>query len=325
MCVSRRKRYYGYKEIDFDSLVCFIIVCLAITILKMVYDFVTINYRLIILVLFALLSLGIFIYVVVNRKKISKWLVEKKDVRIINKLKKQSLLYSNIEKLNNEYDFEPLKPLYDSYNVYRKSDLSNLNIDDYLLMTINNRYSDLTEYCKKSYSLYTQYKEYETKYEQLKEYINDEEAIKLKIKNDKYVECQNRLLRDYKMVNPNNFAIVIYVNYSSKKGRVKDKRYRKYNYFEYKDILKEYNSLKETKMLWQISSRVERAKMSESLRYDILKRDNFRCKICGATERDGVKLHVDHIIPVSKGGKTEPSNLQTLCSRCNIGKGNKMD
>ena len=74
----------------------------------------------------------------------------------------------------------------------------------------------------------------------------------------------------------------------------------------------------------QMFMRQQRALMSDSLRYDILKRDGYRCRICGATQADGVKLHVDHIIPVSKGGRTEPSNLQTLCERCNLGKSNKL-
>lgn len=37
----------------------------------------------------------------------------------------------------------------------------------------------------------------------------------------------------------------------------------------------------------------------------------------------GTKLHVDHIKPFSKGGKTVLENLQTLCFDCNLGKGNK--
>lgn len=65
--------------------------------------------------------------------------------------------------------------------------------------------------------------------------------------------------------------------------------------------------------------------MTKSMRYDVLKRDGFRCKICGATEEDGIKLHVDHIIPVSKGGKTEMDNLRTLCNICNSGKGAKIE
>lgn len=69
----------------------------------------------------------------------------------------------------------------------------------------------------------------------------------------------------------------------------------------------------------------QRRLMKASLRYEILTRDGFRCKICGASADDGVTLHVDHIIPVSKGGLTEKSNLRTLCERCNLGKGNKIE
>ncbi len=36
----------------------------------------------------------------------------------------------------------------------------------------------------------------------------------------------------------------------------------------------------------------------------------------------GVELHVDHIIPWSKGGETLPENLEVKCTRCNLGKGN---
>lgn len=67
----------------------------------------------------------------------------------------------------------------------------------------------------------------------------------------------------------------------------------------------------------------EREKLTAGLRYDILKRDNYKCQICGRTQADGVKLHVDHIIPIAKGGKTIPENLQTLCQDCNLGKGTK--
>jgi hypothetical protein len=64
--------------------------------------------------------------------------------------------------------------------------------------------------------------------------------------------------------------------------------------------------------------------ISDRLRFRILMRDGFTCKKCGRSpikERD-VELHVDHITPWSKGGETLPDNLETKCSRCNLGKGN---
>ncbi|MCH5171293.1 MAG: HNH endonuclease [Erysipelotrichales bacterium] len=60
------------------------------------------------------------------------------------------------------------------------------------------------------------------------------------------------------------------------------------------------------------------------LRYLVLKRDNFKCCICGSSpaKDPSVELHIDHIVPWSKGGETIIDNLQTLCSKCNLGKSN---
>lgn len=59
------------------------------------------------------------------------------------------------------------------------------------------------------------------------------------------------------------------------------------------------------------------------LRYQVLRRDRFRCVTCGrspATDLDCV-LHVDHVVPFSAGGKTRFENLRSLCQPCNVGKG----
>ncbi len=67
----------------------------------------------------------------------------------------------------------------------------------------------------------------------------------------------------------------------------------------------------------------EREKMTAALRYDVIRRDGYRCRACGASVQSGAHLHVDHIIAVSRGGLTTPSNLQTLCTSCNLGKSAK--
>jgi 5-methylcytosine-specific restriction endonuclease McrA len=64
----------------------------------------------------------------------------------------------------------------------------------------------------------------------------------------------------------------------------------------------------------------QRQAIPAGLRYDILNRDKNRCVKCGATGKEA-QLEVDHIHPVSRGGNNDPKNLQTLCKRCNLGKG----
>lgn len=60
------------------------------------------------------------------------------------------------------------------------------------------------------------------------------------------------------------------------------------------------------------------------LRFVVMKRDKFKCKMCGRSPvtHPKITLETDHIIPYSKGGETIVENLQTLCSKCNQGKSN---
>lgn len=60
-------------------------------------------------------------------------------------------------------------------------------------------------------------------------------------------------------------------------------------------------------------------------RFRVMKRDNFKCVLCGSSpaKDSRCELHIDHIIPWSRGGETIEDNLRTLCSRCNLGKSNK--
>jgi hypothetical protein len=66
-------------------------------------------------------------------------------------------------------------------------------------------------------------------------------------------------------------------------------------------------------------------KIKLGLRYKVLVQDNFKCVLCGSSPAKSptCRLHVDHIIPWSKGGKTVIQNLRTLCERCNLGKGDE--
>ncbi len=56
----------------------------------------------------------------------------------------------------------------------------------------------------------------------------------------------------------------------------------------------------------------------KNVRTFIFKRDNYKCLLCSSSNR----LQIDHIIPITKGGKNKISNLQTLCGSCNSRKSN---
>jgi len=64
----------------------------------------------------------------------------------------------------------------------------------------------------------------------------------------------------------------------------------------------------------------KRQPIKPGVRFQVFKRDNYACQMCGATAADGAKLEIDHVVPVSKGGQNNEENLQVLCRDCNIGK-----
>ena len=59
--------------------------------------------------------------------------------------------------------------------------------------------------------------------------------------------------------------------------------------------------------------------VSKRLRYEILKRDDYTCRYCGA-KAPNVELHVDHVMPEALGGTATAENLVTACEPCNSGK-----
>ncbi len=63
--------------------------------------------------------------------------------------------------------------------------------------------------------------------------------------------------------------------------------------------------------------------ITKSIRYEVFKRDNFKCVHCGKP-KESIGLETDHINPVSKGGTDTLDNLQTLCIDCNRSKSNRI-
>lgn len=268
------------------------------------------------IVIVSILVVGLIILAIINFK--------------INKDKK--LVLKNSEKiqtlinLNNITCFETIQPCYSNYlECNSKRQLDKFFMDEYFIALIDedeNFYRDIIQKLNKNISTYN---EYMNRVREIKSTATEDYCKQIKFNYTKFVKYENRIFISKILSEPQmDVTICCKASYTSPAGR---NQYWKEHNFTFSDLKKYFDytiRLKKQRQTRQYQIKQERAKMTESLRYDILKRDNFRCQICGSSAQDGVKLHVDHIVPVSKGGKTIRSNLRTLCDRCNMGKSDKM-
>lgn len=112
-----------------------------------------------------------------------------------------------------------------------------------------------------------------------------------------------------------------YVKTAYKVTQIVDHFFCSYTYLQTRN--KQLKDINYECTLREWNSKNQRKLMTKALREKIMIRDNYTCQNCGKYMPDQVGLHIDHIVPISKGGKTVPSNLQVLCSRCNGNKSNK--
>jgi 5-methylcytosine-specific restriction endonuclease McrA len=202
-----------------------------------------------------------------------------------------------------------------------------LKIDPAALMAADMRQNieEYAKYIEQVRENRAEFEEYQQKIDELlkEECSNDFDS--LEITPDDYYKRETRIFNELKLKPIIDCAYGVRMSYSSPSGRV---NLCKTDLFNFDDMFACFESVSRSYLdrdTYKKLSAVERGEVSDSLRYDILNRDNFTCVLCGASARQGARLHVDHIIPISKGGKSTFDNLRTLCERCNVGKSNKME
>ncbi len=277
-------------------------------------DMVTI----IVAVVASALVLGVLLLVVsliVQNVKLTKVVKENSP-----RLKKQSEInqktkFNDIAK--TEYSF--------SQSCNSKKQLEKFSIYDFFIALVEKDYDLFMKiYLPVAQNIKNE-KQYLKELEETKTEISDEFCKELRVKKERFAKKEEDIF-DKNIIKPTtNIIFYLYAYYISPKGQNRYKKECSYTFADFEKILVITKSLMDKKQTRQYQIKVERAKLSDSLRYDVLKRDGFKCQICGSSASDGVKLHVDHIIPVSKGGKTELKNLRTLCDRCNMGKSDKIE
>lgn len=171
----------------------------------------------------------------------------------------------------------------------------------------------------------TRYQDYISEYGRIISTISEEKAKSLKLSLATFQKVEKRICDSLKLKPILTVCIYVKKSYSSPQGRNNYYDERSYTFEQWGYYYKEALEAKKRKESHAYQVQKERGKMTDSMRYDVMRRDGFRCVLCGAKASDVVQLHVDHIFPVSRGGKTVMSNLRTLCSRCNQGKGCKVE
>lgn len=245
---------------------------------------------------------------------------------ITRTVKANSTKISELKKTNEELVFFPadksitVRKHYDNKSNYNKIQPAYVMAAD--IKRQLSFYSTLCNNIQKNNQIY---KTYISRIELITSTITAEKCKELKIPLKLFLYKENQIFKKNIQSPTLNLTLTVIMTYSSPKKQVnlmKQESFTLNNVFACMESVSRSHLDKAT---YNKLAAVERGDVSDSLRYDILKRDEFRCVICGASSKDGAHLHVDHIIPIAKGGKSVPSNLRTLCERCNIGKSDKLE
>lgn len=150
-----------------------------------------------------------------------------------------------------------------------------------------------------------------------------------KLNIEKLIAKEKQHLRKNLLQKPAmQFTLTITLYCSTINGRIYDRKTAVFYDNDIFALIKRLNNKNGTfyndREIWDALCRVERGKVSNKMRFSIYERDGYRCRKCGISDRYA-NLEIDHIIPISKGGKSTYDNLQTLCHKCNVEKGDSIN
>lgn len=290
------------------------------------------------LLVVALLSLICILFVrkikATDKDKKRKIIGKRRNRKYVDFINEHSLAIRAIKELNSKYQFSPIYPLIYKNRYDSTVNFENVSCKDYLIYQFHLDTLCVRRIVKSRNNNISKEIDYKSKVDLAKDKLGNfdvsiENLDEEKLRNIESIESIvfNDLIEK---VDTDFYAEVHLYLTRGRIHRVVDEKKESFDLNEIIDVLKSIDSSKVidgrrfySGKVWKSIERVERAKVSNELRQEIFERDGYTCVICGSTEKES--LEIDHIMPISKGGKTEPDNLQTLCHDCNIRKGNDID
>ena len=255
--------------------------------------------------------LAVIIPLLVVNNKYKKFVVE------------HSAALKELAEINNRYNFNIIKRgnfehSYDNRNFY-----DTISEQDYLIYQLVYKQKEILKPLNDAYGnkiMFEKYKE-ETKKCHMESFDTsdlptDKERL-YKIERDLF--CKG--LKDPAL----SYSARVHLKQTNINGRPQRSKSRTFSSKEIRSLIERVNDRNNgfyrDQEIWNSICRVERGKVTNKIRFAIYDRDGWRCQKCGRSTRD---LEIDHIYPISKGGKSVPENLQTLCKACNKAKGSNV-
>ena len=235
-----------------------------------------------------------------------------------------SLCLRSLEEINKKYSFNIIPDMDLSHSYDNVDFWSEISCKDYLTYQLVYIRKQVAEAANATIDNKILFKKY---LEEIKEKCKAHEYdVPVELKNSRYlskieinlfIEKCLKPVTEFTM-NVNLFLINIRGYYKSRKSEtfgIEDIRVLIHR------IKNQRNGYYLDRGIWDSICRVERGKVSNKMRFSIYERDGYRCCKCGSR----YNLEIDHIIPISRGGKSTYDNLQTLCHRCNVDKGSNLN
>lgn len=247
--------------------------------------------------------------------------------RYVSFVTKNSVSLCALKKINSEFTFYPFVNFDQSYTYDNEDYYENISCEDYLIYQLQSQVQaqKITAQIKKMNRNKIEYNKYIARLKILK--FGDFSAPIGRLKRTTLLKIENKLYNETKF-EPPPMQFSLTVTLYCINGRIYASKYDNFSGDIILSLVKRLNNRNGTyyrdRQIWDAICRVERGKVSNKMRFSIYKRDGYRCKRCGISQRDA-KLEIDHIIPISKGGKSTYKNLQTLCHECNVEKGDSIN